>query len=319
MARDSLKFDLNRLSLSGHGEHAHKQVLSDLTIKSYKAANEKFARFVKSEYGIKTFAKLKEAGTKEVVQAYADYLKAEGKTAHTIHTYIAPICKACNLNMDQIEKGKRTSAEIKRGRYMVERSEREANLGRYKPSVDLQKSLGIRRNELQNLTGGDLVRAKDGRLYVVVKSGKGGKRQLQRVLPQHEKAVLDAFAGKAETERILSSDALSKNINYHGYRSDIAKEAYRYYCNLSAPEREKLRQFLILKYERMGHPSDRALKKFKSEVYNDKPYRLRGENLKLALAKGLPIEYDRLALLGVSVEHLSHWRLDVTINNYMLS
>lgn len=48
-------------------------------------------------------------------------------------------------------------------------------------------------------------------------------------------------------------------------------------------------------------------------------YRVRGENKKLALKKGLPTEYNRLALMAVSVFHLSHWRLDVTVSNYLLA
>ena len=48
-------------------------------------------------------------------------------------------------------------------------------------------------------------------------------------------------------------------------------------------------------------------------------YRVRGENKKLAIRKGLPTEYNRLALMAVSVFHLSHWRLDVTVSNYLLA
>ncbi len=44
-----------------------------------------------------------------------------------------------------------------------------------------------------------------------------------------------------------------------------------------------------------------------------------GENKKLAIQKGLPTEYNRLALMAVSVFHLSHWRLDVTVSNYLLA
>ena len=37
-----------------------------------------------------------------------------------------------------------------------------------------------------------------------------------------------------------------------------------------------------------------------------------------ARAAGVPTEYSRLALLAVSVFHLSHWRLDVTVTNYLI-
>lgn len=40
---------------------------------------------------------------------------------------------------------------------------------------------------------------------------------------------------------------------------------------------------------------------------------------KPAIRKGLLTEYNRLALMAVSVFHLSHWRLDVTVSNYLLA
>ena len=48
-------------------------------------------------------------------------------------------------------------------------------------------------------------------------------------------------------------------------------------------------------------------------------YVLRGNNRKLAQKHGLPVAYDRLALLAVSIFHLSHWRHDVTVANYLLA
>ena len=48
-------------------------------------------------------------------------------------------------------------------------------------------------------------------------------------------------------------------------------------------------------------------------------YVLRGHNRELALKNGLPVSYDRLALLAVSIYHLAHWRHDVTVANYLLA
>ena len=58
------------------------------------------------------------------------------------------------------------------------------------------------------------------------------------------------------------------------------------------------------------------------ELYHDQIdgiYYLRGLNRKLALEHNLPVAYNRLALMAVSVFHLSHWRLDVTVCNYILA
>ena len=46
---------------------------------------------------------------------------------------------------------------------------------------------------------------------------------------------------------------------------------------------------------------------------------LRGLNRKFAQEHNLPTAYNRLTLMAVSVFHLSHWRLDVTVCNYILA
>ncbi|WP_270736857.1 hypothetical protein [Streptococcus anginosus] len=50
----------------------------------------------------------------------------------------------------------------------------------------------------------------------------------------------------------------------------------------------------------------------------DEPYNIRGSNYKKALNSFMPTKYNRLALMAVSVFHLSHWRLSVTVTNYIL-
>ena len=47
-------------------------------------------------------------------------------------------------------------------------------------------------------------------------------------------------------------------------------------------------------------------------------YVLRGTNKAKAIASRMPMAYDRLALMAVSVLNLSHWRLSVTVTNYIL-
>ena len=47
-------------------------------------------------------------------------------------------------------------------------------------------------------------------------------------------------------------------------------------------------------------------------------YSLRGELRARAQALGRPTEYDRTALMCVSVWHLAHWRAEVTVSHYMI-
>ena len=48
-------------------------------------------------------------------------------------------------------------------------------------------------------------------------------------------------------------------------------------------------------------------------------YYLRGLNRKFAQEHNLPTAYNRLTLMALSVFHLSHWRLPVTVCNYILA
>ena len=48
-------------------------------------------------------------------------------------------------------------------------------------------------------------------------------------------------------------------------------------------------------------------------------YFLRGKNRKFAKDKGLPLSYNKVALLATSIFKLSHWRNDVTVASYMLA
>ncbi len=59
-------------------------------------------------------------------------------------------------------------------------------------------------------------------------------------------------------------------------------------------------------------------RRWKQREFGDS-YKLRGSNKELARRLGRPTEYDRLAVLATSVFHLSHWRCDVTVSNYLLA
>ena len=48
-------------------------------------------------------------------------------------------------------------------------------------------------------------------------------------------------------------------------------------------------------------------------------YYVRGDLRKLALEKGYPIKYDRLAVMATSIFKLSHFRLNVAVENYLLA
>ena len=308
-------------------------IQNNKTGRSYKKHLKSFARWAK-EHGYKR----PEDITREVIQEYEVHLEADPKhySAATIHSYLTPVCKAAGVNMSMIRKPRRTAGTITKGRgynaggqplSQNEKGRREESDPRYERLMALQKAVGIRRAELGRLTGSDLIQRGNG-WYVVVKRGKGGKRQEQLILPKDVESVRSIFDGVGADQKVFSKEEMKNHINLHGIRAAHGKECYQYYLSIitAKPDAaDRLRAALLQLWEK-GHERihendpkawERQRNRFISD-FDDRPYLIRGENLEKARALGLPEEYNRLALMCVSVFHLSHWRLDVTVTNYLL-
>ena len=317
--KDSLKHTLFKKAII--------DVTNNRTRTSYKRSITRFAQWAK-ENDIKTSADI----TDEILQKYHDNLKNDPKqyTPATIHTYLAPVCKAAGINMNKLRKNKRTSDKIIRGRKTEKnrQGKRQEQDLRFSRVVNFQKIVGIRRKELANLTGKDLIRDKDGNYVIIVQRGKGGKRQEQLVLPDDLQSVFDTFYKVGPDEKVFSDQEMNNLINFHGMRAQHARRCYYYYLDKLKTERDygsKLRRQLVTRWEN-GHQKllNEAPKKFWKqrndfirELRSD-PYLLRGSNYQKAISADLPTNYNRLALMAVSVFQLSHWRLSVTVTNYLL-
>ena len=309
------------------------QIRNNKTGASYKRNLKKFAAWAK-ESGYRQPEQI----TKEVIQEYEKYLESSPRqySPATIHTYLTPACAAAEIKMSEIRKPKRTAGSIIRGRRQDadgqeasrnQLGDREENSPKFARLVSLQRAVGIRRAELGRLTGADLVR-RGPSLYVRVRKGKGGKEQLQYILPQDKQTVQEIFAGIESNQKVLDKSEMNNHINLHGLRAKHGRDCYQHYLRHITTRQgaaDNLRQTLLARWEK-GHEQlresdqkawERQRKRFIADC-DDRPYLLRGENLAKAQALGLPEEYNRLALMCVSVWHLSHWRLDVTVTNYLI-
>ena len=276
--------------------------------------------------------------TKDVIQEYEQHLEGspKGYSPATIHAYLSPVCSAADVNMEEIRKPKRTAGSIIRGRrkdadgqevIRNKQGDRQADNPKYARLVALQRVTGIRRSELARLTGSDLLQ-KGHNLYVCVRKGKGGKQQNQYILPQDRQIVREIFAGIGPDQKIFSREEMNNTINLHGMRAAHGRDCYQHYLRLITTKHgaaDSLRQTILKRWEaghERLHASDQKAWERQRERFladcDDRPYRLRGENLSKAQALGLPEEYNRLSLMCVSVFHLSHWRLDVTVTNYII-
>ena len=314
----NLKYQIKEVELA-RLEKANVPMLTQ-TEKQYRNHAIKFANWCKEQYGCRM---LDECSTH--VQDYADFLVAQGKSPSTIHTYLAGICRICGVPLADIQKPIRVVAENTRSRGMKAVDERKDAGREASPRLyDFAVIVGIRRNEYLHLTPDDLVFDDFGHPCVLVRKGKDGKRQLQRILPDELPAIKAVFDNPADAGHLFPKAEINNKIDLHHLRALRAQKMYRYYLDKIENE-HGYRAQLINEIRHVWEHDDEARKEngYKAKRWSDMKvtgnYILRGNNRKLAKKHGLPLQYDRLALLAVSIFHLSHWRHDVTVANYLLA
>ena len=259
-------------------------------------ASIKFGEWCKRRYRCRHFT-----DCRSHIQDYADWLAQQGKSPSTIHSYLAGICRVYEISLDKIQKPKRVTSQNTRSRGEKPVDKRTDATRDASPRLhDFAAVVGIRRAEYARLRGDDLVYDESGYLCVRIRRGKGGKYQEQRILPGDE---------------MFTRAEMSNKIDLHHLRAVQAQRAYKYYADRLSKEpvyRERLEQEIKARWRLYN-------KKRWKQCDFEGVYRLRGANSQLARRLGRPTEYDRLAIMATSVFHLSHWRCDVTVSNYLLA
>ena len=318
---ESLKYFLKKQALKG--------ITNAVTEKQYRRHIGYFATWAKQTHQIRLASDVVDSCA--LLQDYANDLTKKEYPPDTIHSYLAPVAKGFGLSLAKIDKPKRSSSTINKTRKPEANKQGQRELGNVKNTrlVEAAKVLGVRRDELVAITGDCLMRDYAGNLCVLVRSGKGGKRQMQRILPKDEAFVVDLFSGIAPRQRVFSRDELKNKIPIHALRRSHAQEAYDFYLHrVQTGHRQELiddiKAYFAAYHAKMpGAAGERHLAKQFTRFCQDLSkgdglYRLRGENLLRAKRSGRPVVYDRVALMATSVFHLAHWRNDVTARNYML-
>ena len=313
----SLAYQIKNLELSRKNKDTPMLAKTEF---QYKKHALKYVAWAKSIYGCKTLD-----DCKEHIQDYSNYLTASGKTPSTTHTYLAGICRVLDVPLENINKPIRVVADNTRSRGIKEVDERKDAGRDASPRLhDFASIVGIRRNEYLHLRQDDLVEDDFGNPCILVRKGKGGKRQLQRVLPEELEVVKTVFDHPADESHLFSKEEMDNKIDLHHLRALRAQEMYKYYLERIRNEagyRERL--ISEIKYTWEQDDLNRIDNGYRPKRWKDCKvngnYVLRGHNRDLALKNGLPVSYDRLALLAVSIYHLAHWRHDVTVANYLLA
>ena len=308
----TIKYEIKKTALKGKRNNN--------TVRLYLRAIDRFWRWAKAK-GYRSLDQIPDVAA--LIQEYVMDLTNQDYTASTIHSYVAPITCGLGFSKDEsraIRKPRRVAAENVRGRGPQHKDAQRPEFGRL---VAFQAATGLRRAELAKLTTDCLTEDESGYLCVDVRRGKGGKRQLQRILPGDEQIVLSTFTSSVG-RLVFTEDEMRNKIDLHKLRAEQARRAYRYYLDRIQTEpgyREQLIDELDSRYVALHtHPTVSGRQKYLSQITTPKgktTWDLTGENKARAERLGRPISYDRMALLAVSVFHLSHWRIDVTVSNYI--
>ena len=290
---------------------------NDVTRKMYTRQVKQYIKFCRENFNCRNF---EECG--EHIQEYSDYLQSENYTASTIHTYLAAVCVTFEINLGTIAKPVRHVADYIRGRSIKNiDSKNDLENPQWGYIVKFQRKVGIRRDELKKLKGSDFGYDESGYPCVIVKRGKGGKVQYQRILDQDIEFVKHYFDSVEKDEYVFCKKYFENNLNFHKLRAESAKEYYWEQLKRiqeNAEYAEQLEKEVCARWEKMNLTRKGTPKKFK-EIEIRGIYTLRGKNRELAIKKGLPLNYDKLALLATSIFKLSHWRNDVTVGSYLLA
>lgn len=301
---------------------------SNKTKRNYKRACDSFDVWRK-EAGLSN--RIVRRDPRDAVIKWRDALQERGYAVSTIHTYIAGVC--CGLGIEMTGIARHGSSEEKRKSLGYSENSRAA---RQRPKnqdiVRFQQMVGGRRAALGRLTGSDLVTDESGYVCVRFIRDKGGKTQLQRLADSDVEEVRSFFDRVGPGELLFPH--IDSSLDLHGIRAERARAEYLRYKRICSTEemRAEMRRQLWARYTdpEIGCAAYLYAKKagdrkrmmrlryqFEREM-SEEPYRIRGANRRVALARGLPTTYDRLPLCLVSVFVLSHWKNQTSIKHYFL-
>lgn len=291
------------------------------SLEQYIRDARKFIKFCREQFDCKT---LEECQTH--LQDYADWLVSHGYSASTIHTYLVAAVKACGnkVKLSDIQKPIRHTSQYKRGRGSLSSSVKQADM--YDPShaklYEFCRRVGLRRNEIANIKGSDLIFDKDNNHWCIKTIGKGKKFHLQLIDNKDVDFIRSYFEGKREDEYIFTVDEMNNHLNLHALRAMRAKQLY--FDTLKKVQedpsyREVLEQHIISRWnynidKRTGKP-----KPFPHKKLLEGKYVLRGKSRQLAIQQNLPVSYDKTVLTYVSFMVLAHWRNSVSIESYLIT
>ena len=288
------------------GETADK-IYSYGTLKAYQQQCIAFAVYCKNKHKVKNLA-----DCRQYVNEYLQYNIDKNYSAYTIKLQASALAKLFHCSTKEfIPTPPRVRKNIKRSRLAVTRD------GRYRDGINddfikFCKCTGLRRREITALKGSAL-READGKYYIYVSNGKGGRKRMSEVVGSPEDIAFVINMMKTSGERKVFDRI--PDIDIHSLRAEYAKSVYEKYArNGNDYKNERLILYhnrLVTTYTdksevQQYYNPDGHLKKGFTDVRS--AYHCRADKKHTC--------YDRLALLKCS-QNLGHNRASIVADHYL--
>ena len=202
------------------------KIYSVTTYKTYKKQCYKFAEFLKENYP--EIKKMQQVKT-EHVNEYLKNLTNQDLSAYSISTSKSAIAKVLRTSSTNfIATAPRTRKSIKRSRYEAKRDKHISEELERKFSK-ITSSTGLRKKEMEAVRGVDLKEI-NGKYYVKVRQGKGGKKRLALIMGKDKEETDEIINIFKEAGELKIAPKLPSHYDNHHYRAVYAKRIYNHYA-----------------------------------------------------------------------------------------
>lgn len=188
------------------------------TYKTYLKHNIYFIQWAKETHQIKSLDE-----GKKYVNEWLEMREKQGLSAYTVKLETSALMKLYNISSDEIYKSNaRYRANIQRSRGEKVR-DKHFSEEKHKDLVKFCRATGLRRAELQQLRGTDLIEI-DGEPFICVSRGAKGGRH--RNIPlAFEKDFIQALMRSKGEEKVF--EKVPNGADIHSYRAEFATRLYK--------------------------------------------------------------------------------------------
>ena len=308
--REQMKRDGATYKESLRYNAAENLIFSESTFQNYKKHVAYFCDYVAEQTGNK---KMDIEECKKYIQSYVKYLEEEKEwSAFSINLSLSAVVKATHEKLVDYEHPRRELKDIKRSSEHAKNDEINERL--CAKELEAARVLGLRRSQLERLRVEDIreITVGDKTFMEASIKGKGGKMNVQTYYSLEDiEAVRNLIKDKKSHEYVLDKKNF-RDCDFHSCRADHAKSMYEYVLN-DINTRENAREEWLAEIQRLY---ERDGKHFQREKFEGKFF-ARGEHKKFLEEKGFETSLEKIPLAITSLSALSHYRLNVTAENYI--